>query len=246
MTKKLEPELVADKATQELRRENARLRGDLLSIATRVSHDLRSPLGGIVNTAELLREILLEKNPNDAPLTEPLFTAADELTKLISQIRILTKATADPKPKEWLKMGTVVFGALQRLESRILKKEAMVVEPEFWPEVNGVAEWLEFIWYNLLLNAIQHAGEKPHVELSWQQAKNGFRFQICDHGSGVMAGAAARLFQPFDSLHEPGGTGGLGLSVVQRLVELQGGDCGYTQPPNGGACFYFTLPPVEI
>jgi signal transduction histidine kinase len=121
-----------------------------------------------------------------------------------------------------------------------------VVEPEFWPEVNGVVEWLEFIWWNLLANAIQYAGETPRLELSWQKIKNGFRFQVCDHGGGVPAEVAAKLFQPFDSLHQPGGTRGLGLSVVQRLVELQGGGCGYTATPKGGACFYFTLPLVEI
>ncbi len=246
MNAKAEPEMNGGKTMQELLRENARLRGDLLTIATRVSHDLRSPLGAIVSTAELLKEILLEKNPNDALLTEPLFTSVDELTKLISQVRILTKATAEPKPKEWLKMGTIVFGALQRLESRISKKSATVVEPEFWPKVNGVADWLEFIWCNLLTNALQHAGEKPRIELSWQKTKSGFRFQVFDHGGGVPAGAVAKLFQPFDSLHMPDSSSGLGLSVVQRLVELQGGGCGYTQTPNGGACFYFTLPLVEI
>ncbi|MEI9866472.1 MAG: hypothetical protein WDN00_18335 [Limisphaerales bacterium] len=47
----------------QLLRENARLRGDLLTIAVRVSHDLRTPLGGIVNTGELLKEILVEKEP---------------------------------------------------------------------------------------------------------------------------------------------------------------------------------------
>ena len=246
MKEQLAPKMAGGKTSQELLRENARLRGDLLAIATRISHDLRTPLGGIINTAELLKEILIEKNPNDGLLTDSLFTAADELTKLITQVRVLTKATAEPKPKEWLKMETIVFGALQRLESRVLKKSATVVEPEFWPEVNGVADWLEFIWCNLLTNALQHGGEKPRLELSWLKTKSGFRFQVCDHGSGAPPEAVATLFQPFDSLHQPGGPRGLGLSVVQRLVELQGGTCGYTLTPNGGACFFFTLPLVEI
>lgn len=246
MKEPLEPKIAGSETRQEILRENARLRGDLLAIATRISHDLRTPLGGIINTAELLREILIEKNPNDGLLTDPLFTAADELTKLITQVRVLTKATAEPKPKEWLKMETIVFGALQRVESRMLKKSATVVEPEFWPEVNGVADWLEFIWCNLLTNALQHGGEKPRLELSWLKIKSGFHFQVCDHGSGVPPQAVATLFQPFDSLHQPGGTRGLGLSVVQRLVELQGGTCGYTQTPSAGACFFFTLPLVEI
>lgn len=246
MSAKLEPAMIADRTTQELLRENARLRADLLTIATRVSHDLRTPLGGIFNTAELLKEILAKTNPDDAALTDLMLHSVDELTKLIGQVRVLTKATAEPKPKEWLKMELVVLGTLQRLESRIAKKSATVVEPDFWPEVNGVAEWLEFIWWNLLANALQHAGEKPRIELSWQKGGSGYRFQVCDHGHGVPTAAVAKLFQPFASLHQPGSTQGLGLSVVQRLVELQGGDCGYALTPNGGACFFFTLPLVEI
>jgi signal transduction histidine kinase len=222
--------------------ENARLRGDLLTIATRISHDLRTPLGGIVNTGELLKEILAEKEPATAALTDSLFMSVDEMSKLINQIRFVTKASANPKPKEQVNMAEIVSGVLQRLESRILKKSAKVVQPDSWPEANGVADWLEFIWWNLVANALQHAGEKPQIELNWLKEKDAFHFQVCDNGSGVPVEDCAKLFQPFDSLHKPNSGRGLGLSVVQRLVDLQGGDCGYEANPKGGARFFFTLP----
>jgi signal transduction histidine kinase len=243
----MKAELAQDAATrkvtqEQLLRENARLRGDLLTVAVRVNHDLRTPLGGIVNTGELLKEILAEKDPAAAALTDSLFISVDEMSKLISQIRVVTKASADPKPKARVNMAEIVSGVLQRLESRILKKSATVAEPGSWPEVNGVADWLEFIWWNFLANALQHAGEKPQIELNWRQEKNGLRFQVCDNGVGVPAEIREKLFQPFDTLHKPDSRWGLGLSVVQRLVDLQGGDCGYEPNPKGGACFYFTLP----
>src|ERR1700722_210151 len=151
MKAELAQDAATHKVTQEqLLRENARLRGDLLTIAVRVSHDLRTPLGGIVNTGELLKEILIEKESAAAALADSLFTSVDEMSKLIGQIRVITKASADPKPKERVNMAKIVSGVLQRLESRILKKQATVAEPDSWPEVNGVAEWLEFIWWNLV------------------------------------------------------------------------------------------------
>jgi signal transduction histidine kinase len=243
----MKAELAQDAATrkvtqEQLLRENARLRGDLLTVAVRVNHDLRTPLGGIVNTGELLKEILAEKDPAAAALTDSLFISVDEMSKLISQIRVVTKASADPKPKARVNMAEIVSGVLQRLESRILKKSATITEPGSWPEVNGVADWLEFIWWNFVANALQHAGEKPQIELSWRQEKNGIRFQVCDSGVGVPAEVREKLFQPFDTLHKPDSRWGLGLSVVQRLVDLLGGDCGYEPNPKGGACFYFTLP----
>jgi signal transduction histidine kinase len=231
-----------ESAQESLLRENARLRGDLLTIAVRISHDLRTPLGGIVNTGELLQEILLEKDPAAAALADSLFTSVDELSKLIGQIRMIAKATANPRPKERVSTAEIVSGVLQRLESRILKSHATVVQPDSWPEVNGVDDWLEFIWWNLLTNALQHAGEKPQIELNWHREKNWFRFEVCDNGGGVTAETRATLYQPFESLHKPGSSYGLGLSVVQRLVDLQGGDCGYALNPKAGSCFSFTLP----
>jgi len=227
---------------EQLLRENARLRGDLLTIATRINHDLRTPLGGIVNIGELLKEILAEKEPAAAALADSLFTSVDDLNKIVGQIRVIAKASAEPKPKARVNLAEIVSGVWQRLESRILKKQATVAEPDSWPEVDGVADWLEFIWWNLVANALQHAGEKPRIELGWQKEKNGFRFQVGDNGGGVSAEVRAKLFQPFDSLHKPDSGFGLGLSVVQRLVELQGGSCGYEPNSKGGACFFFTLP----
>jgi K+-sensing histidine kinase KdpD len=43
-------------------------------------------------------------------------------------------------------------------------------------------------------------------------------------------------------LHELAAAGGLDLSIVQRLMELQGGNCGYENLPTGGSLFFFTLP----
>jgi K+-sensing histidine kinase KdpD len=242
MKEKIPPAAAVREVTQEqLLRENARLRGDLLTVAVRVSHDLRTPLGGISSTGELLKDILAEKDTASAAVTDSLFTSVDEMSKLIGQIRVVTRASADPKPKARVNMGEVVSGVLQRLESRILKTQATVTEPGSWPEVNGVTDWLEFIWWNLLANALQHAGEKPRIELNWRQDQAGFRFEVCDNGGGVPADGHPGLFQPFDSLHNPGSTCGLGLSVVQRLVALQDGVCGYETNPKGGACFFFTL-----
>jgi signal transduction histidine kinase len=243
MKEKIAPPTAPRELTRdELLQENARLRGDLLTIASRVSHDLRTPLGGVVNTSELLREILTEKEPTMTSLTDSLFTSVDEMSKLIGQIRFVTKASADPKPKERVEMAEIISRMLPRLESRILKKSATITQPDSWPQVDGVADWLEFIWWNLVVNALQHAGEKLAIGLNWQQAENGFCFQVCDNGGGVSPERCKKLFQPFHSLHEPDSTGGLGLSIVQRLVELQGGNCRYEPLPAGGSRFFFTLP----
>lgn len=227
-------------------RENARLRGDLLTVATRVSHDLRAPLGGIVSTGEILREILAEQESSPAALMDSLFSSVDELTRLIKNLSVVMKASARPRAKEKIRMGEIVARVLTQLESRTLKRQAAIVEPGSWPEVEGVDSWLEFIWWNFLANALQHAGESPRIEFGWREETGKTRFWISDNGPGVPANKRDKLFQPFDSLHEPDTRRGLGLSVVQRLVELQGGHCGYEMNAEGRPCFHFTLPKSPV
>jgi PAS domain S-box-containing protein len=74
------------------------------------------------------------------------------------------------------------------------------------------------------------------------------RVTVRDSGIGVPPDSIDDLFLPFSQLHhgrtaELGGTG-LGLSIARRLVELMGGELGYTNRPDGGSDFWFTLPLV--
>jgi signal transduction histidine kinase len=227
------------KTEADLAGENARLRGDLLTIASRISHDLRTPLGGIVTATEVLRETLAERNL-PVTLTQTIFDSVEDMTSLIKRISFVIRATAEPLPKEPVRMNEIVSGTLQRLERRILKKNATIAEPASWPQVKGVAPWLEVVWWNLISNALQHTTEKPRIELSWREENGRYRFEISDNGAGVPEELRAGLFQPFNTLHQSNGTRGLGLSLVQRLVELQGGDCGYEPRPNGSR-FFFSL-----
>ncbi|HXF09205.1 MAG TPA: HAMP domain-containing sensor histidine kinase [Desulfuromonadaceae bacterium] len=228
---------MSEKALEKLVRENARLRGDLLTIGNRVSHDLRTPLGSILNTAELVREILMDNRMPTEPL-DALFVSVDEMMRLIKTITLMAKASSHPPAVARVRMVDAVYGAWQRLERQILKRGANVGMEASWPEVDGVPEWLEFIWWNLLANALQHGGRK--IELGWREEKGRYRFFIHDNGNGVPAERRAKLFQPFDELHRPDSPAGFGLPMIQRLVELQGGTCGYEE--GRGAKFYFTLP----
>ena len=231
-----------ERLTQDsvMEEENARLRGDLLTIASRISHDLRTPLGGILTAAEVLREMLTDvKQPET--LTKAIMDSVDDMTRLIRQISFVTRATAQPQPLKPVNMSHVFVNVQQRNQRLITRRGATVVEPPSWPQVNGVADWLEFAWASLLTNALQHTPEKVRIELSWREEKGRYRFAVADNGGGVREDLRSTLFYPFHLLHKPDGAHGFGLSIVQRLMELQGGSCGY-EPLPGGSLFYFSLP----
>ncbi|MDZ4289291.1 MAG: HAMP domain-containing sensor histidine kinase [Prosthecobacter sp.] len=226
----------------ELARENARFRGDLHTVGRRISHDLRTPLSGIFTTAELLNEILTEHSPEDAGLVTPLYDSTQAVLKLIDRVSFLAKATVEPKPKEPVAMGPVVWAARQSVERLLMKKGAQLTEMEDWPLVHGVTSWLEVVWANLLGNAVMHGGASPRVVAGWTDLGTEYQFWVRDDGSGIPEARRAALFQPFHRLHQSNSSHGLGLSIVQRLVDLQGGGCGYEAAPGGGASFFFTLP----
>ncbi len=229
-------------AQHRLRRENARLRGDMGTFGFRVAHDLRTPLGGIVTTTEMLREILAEDAPQNVPLTQPILDSTDGLVKLIERMSFVAKAAVSPEPAQRFKMSHAFWAAFQRIEHALVKAGATLKQPDEWPEVVGHQAWLEVVWTNLLRNALQHAGAGVKIDVGWTAGEGGLRFWVKDTGTMAPAKRDA-LFHPFHRLHETGAPRGLGLPIVRRLVELDGGRCGYAARPEGGSEFYFVLPP---
>jgi K+-sensing histidine kinase KdpD len=225
----------------QLRRENVKFRGDLMTFGFRVAHDLRTPLGGVLTTAEMLKEILEEDSPRHAPLTQPVIDSADGLVRLIERTSFLAKMSASTEAPLLTNMSTPFWNAFQQVEGLILKAGASLAYAAEWPMVKGHSSWLEIVWSNLIMNALQHGGPMVRIEAGWTPSEGCIRFWLTDSGT-VAPERRALLFYPFNRLHEPRAPRGLGLAMVRRVIELEGGCCGYEPMSTGGSCFYFILP----
>jgi signal transduction histidine kinase len=226
---------------QELVHENARLRGDLKTVARRISHDLRTPVGCIYTTSDVFKELPSGDVESVVSMAAIIKESAREISQIVDRVSFVLKASADPVAPTRVDMDGVMATVLRQLDAELQKADAKVTLPPSWPEASGVTSWLLVVWLNLLRNAFQHGGPSARIHVGWKAENGGFRFLVSDQGSGVPDGRLAGLFPAFDqlhSLHIPG----LGLSFVQRLISLQGGRCGYEKLPESGACFYFTLP----
>jgi signal transduction histidine kinase len=225
----------------EMHSQNLRLRGDLQTVARRLAHDCRTPLSSVIGACE----VLIEQGKNDAVAVPELAMiikdSALELAQLVDRIGFVLRASSGADAPGPVAMGTVVASALGPLEAEIQKAKATITQPDQWPAATGVARWLEAIWWNLLKNALQHGGPAAQIRIGWEETENSHRFFVSDCGPGIAVERQGRVFVPFDQLHALS-SNGLGLSVVRRLVELQSGHCGYEDPPDGGARFFFTLP----
>lgn len=227
----------------DLRRENLRLKGDLQSLARRFRHDLLSPVGSIQIAAEVLAHLSADDGATITDMAGVVKQSGGEISQLVERVSFLLWASAQPSPAVEIDMAAILTQELRELEENMGLGTARIQLPATWPEVRGVAAWLHVIWANLLTNVIRHGGPAPSIVIAWQADADGFQFSLTDAGPGVPAEKQAMLFTPFERLHAVL-TPGLGLSIVERLVALQGGRCGHERPAEGGARFYFTLPSV--
>ncbi len=228
-----------------LQRERDRARGDLWTMARRLTHDMRTPIGCVLTAAEAMQESLPPGDEDVGPLVQSVHDSALEMARLVERVSVVAKAGADAMPRERVDMAVVFSVARDRLSEQAGAKNASISEPEDWPVVRGVSTWCETIWRDLLANAIEHAGESPRIEAGWNRESGECRFWVRDDGAGVPIELRSRLFQPFHLLHELNAGQGLGLAIVRRLVELQGGRVGYEPLAEGGSLFYFALPAAE-
>lgn len=233
--------LRSSRAQWRLRRDVERERGDVWTLGRRLTHDLRNPLGCIVTTAEMMREVLEAESSDQTPLVESIIEGAAEMLDLINRIHFMAKASAQPRLLEKMGMDGVRQAAIDRLQREITRRGAAVSGPDSWPEVVGVRPWLEAVWGNLISNALRHGRKAPRIETTWRREAGEWRFEVTDDGPGVPSERRRHLFIPFHRLHQNHGTG-LGLSIVHRLVHLHGGRCGYETGSSRGTTFYFTLP----
>jgi two-component system sensor histidine kinase FlrB len=110
--------------------------------------------------------------------------------------------------------------------------------PTLW--VCSRAQHLHQIFMNLILNALQAAGERGVVQVAARSDASRVRVEVTDNGPGLPVGENARLFEPLFTTRE-GGTG-LGLAIVKKLVEELAGTVSLANRPEGGAVAEVLLP----
>jgi GAF domain-containing protein len=232
--------------TGELEERNA----ELDAFAHTVAHDLKNSVSSIVSYADVLRESyatlpdkMREKFIHSvAQNARKMSIIIDELL-LLSSVRGVEDIERHP-----LEMGRIVAEARGRLLHLLEEHNGEIVLPDRWPIALGYAPWIEEVWTNYISNAIKYGGRPPRVELGATK-ENGdtIRFWVRDNGPGLSAEAQARLFTPFEQLHQSKIKGhGLGLSIVQRIVHKLGGEVGVESEvePGRGSTFYFILPAI--
>jgi len=224
---------------------------ELDTFAEDVAHDLGNPLTLIMGTAEALAEG--DGLPPEESLRSSLRMIARNgrrMKDIIDALMLLAGVREEEVETEPLDMTSIVAEAQQRMPHVVEEYRAEIILPDTWPVALGYSQWVEEVWDNYLSNALKYGGRPPRVELGATIQPGGMvSFWVRDNGRGLTPEEQAMLFTPFKRLDRKRADGhGLGLAIVQRIVEKLGGQVWVESEVGQGSTFGFTLPaaPVKI
>ncbi len=208
-----------------------------------VAHEVRNPLFSISATVDAL-ETDLHDRPDFAELAGILRSQVARLTHLMRELldygRPAELSLASVQPGEPLRGALRACAALARAKGVELTAQVAPGLPAVCLDTGRMEQVLE----NLIANAVQHAPPGSSVRLAVHPSDGGdgpaVAFQVEDEGPGISEQDIPRLFEPFFSRRQ-GGTG-LGLPIVQRIVEAHGGVVTVSNGPHGGAVVTVTMP----
>ncbi|HEX3049810.1 MAG TPA: ATP-binding protein [Aggregatilineaceae bacterium] len=232
--------LAVQRARDEKERE--KLISDLDAFSHSAAHDLKNPLHVIMNVLD----ILMTQYANDETLAEYLKIADNSITKMneiIDNLLLLAEINHQQVPTTLLDMDQILQDVQIHLSYMLQSFDGRLIIPTIWPTVIGYAPWIELVWVNYISNALKYGGSPPVIEVGATPLSDGLvRFWVRDNGPGIELESQSLLFKPFSRLSRSRGGYGLGLSIVQRIVEKLGGNVGVDSELGEGSTFSFTLP----
>ena len=211
-----------------------------------VSHELKTPLQGIIGSAELIENGMVQ--PEDMPrFVGHIRAEAQRLVTLIGDIiRLSQLDEGDVLPKERLDLLEVAQGAADDLQAEAEKKNVHLSVSGEPAELEGVRQLIYEVAYNLGDNAIKYNVDGGSVSINVSSDGKNAKLTVSDTGIGIAAEDQSRIFERFyrvDKSHskESGGTG-LGLSIVKHAVQYHGGRISMDSAPGKGTSMSVILP----
>lgn len=239
---------VREEAASALRQaESERLRNALLSS---VSHDLRTPLTGIVGSASSLvdgAEALDADTRRE--LAQGIVEESERLSRLVTNLLHATRldSGAVKLARDWFPIEELLGPTLARLHDLLCDHPVTLEVPADLPMVSGDAALLEQVFLNLLENAAKYTPPGTPITIRAAYEAPWLRVEVADQGPGLPCGEEERVFEKFRRYASPGAIAGagLGLAICRGIVVAHGGMMRSQAVAGGGACFHFSLPLTE-
>ena len=225
-------------------------RDDVLAV---VSHDLRSPLSGIVMATQAM--LGTETNPPNAMdqsmMLRHIERAAKRMHRMVGDLVDHSSIDAGH-----LSLSRGAHDAQELIAEAVRSLSEQAASHAIGLRVDGSSEPQRVycdrdrvlqILSNLIGNAIKFTPANGSIHLSAERVADNVRVAVVDTGSGIPGARLPHLFERYYQAHDAPSSGrGLGLYISRRLVEAQGGSIWVESTPGVGSSFFFTLPVAPV
>lgn len=222
---------------------------ELGSFSYSVSHDLRAPIRAINGYTRILQEDYSDKLDTEGMnVLQSILRNSKKMGNLIDDLLAFSKLGRKQVTVYEIDMNVLV----QNVKDELLFEEGEHL-PEYTmislPNARGDQSLIKQVWVNLISNAVKYSKnkEKTSIEIGGHIEDDYIWYYVKDKGAGFDMQYYDKLFGVFQRLHsqeEFDGTG-IGLAIVEKIVQRHNGTVWAESTINEGACFYFSLPVIQ-
>jgi NtrC-family two-component system sensor histidine kinase KinB len=230
------------------RKELDALRDDMTHM---IYHDLRSPLGNIVASLQMLNT-LVEKDETIRTMLTIASNSTTRIQRLINSLLDINRLESGQPiaDQQAVSLATLVEEAIYNVEptaagrQQTIKREISANIPQLWVD----ADMIQRVLINLLENAIKFSPSEGNVEIGACDDSGWVKVWVKDNGPGIPHTDHERIFEKFTRLRgrdNPGGLG-VGLAFCRLAIQGHGGRIWVESDAGNGTTFCFTLPVLCI
>jgi signal transduction histidine kinase len=218
-----------------------------------VTHEMRTPLSAIQGSSELISRFALteEKRKQMAQLINSESKRLARMVEVFLNVEKLSAGQMELK-KESISVADMIAICVQRVQPLADRKHIGVILQPIGAELllTGDRELMEYACYNLLTNAVKYSPQRTEVTVGAAKDGGHVRISVKDQGIGMDQKEVKQIFRKFyrtKKAEESGEAGtGIGLSIVQQIVEQHGGEIEVTSQPGAGSCFTLVMPAAAL
>ncbi len=229
------------------RKELDRLREEL---AAMIYHDLRSPLGNLVSSLELVKTFLSADNADVTPILDIASHAVIRMQRMVNSLLDIHRLESGVPltERQRVRVSELLNRAAEDIRMTLLSREqSLKVEdkaPQAWVFVD--VDMIGRVLVNLLENASKFSPSQSTIWMGAEISESDptqVRFWVKDNGPGISLADQQRIFEKFTRLAGQKIAGlGIGLAFCRLAVQAHGGRIGVESQPGKGATFFFFIP----
>ena len=213
-----------------------------------ISHDLRSPLGSVLNFTAILEEDYGERLDDEGRNhLQRIGNCARVAVSMMDSLLAFSRIGREKLSHERLDVRTIIADTYAELAGEDAKRTTLTIGS--LPDCCGDPVLLRMVFRNLLSNALKFTRKSPSatIEIGGNETEAECVYFVRDNGVGFDMNAGKKLFGLFERLHprEEFEGQGVGLAIARRIVQRHQGRVWAESAPGKGATFFFSLPKNE-